>query len=154
MSEESKTDSIQDSIKEAISERVKNPLLGSFAISWLIVNWQFVAVLVKREGPIEETIKVLKTSYSDTFHILWLPLIISSALVLFYPWLTLVIMIVRTAPQFMMEQRKISEEVRLARLRINLSDYRSLERKKVMDIEERMRNLEALESEYKKARKA
>ena len=43
--------SVIDSVKDYMKDRTTNPLFGSFLVSWLVVNWRVVVLLVSAESP-------------------------------------------------------------------------------------------------------
>lgn len=70
---------------EASRERLKNPIVGAFAISWLAINWRFVAVLLFSRHPIEYRIDIIEECYLNMIQNVWYPLIITGIYILILP---------------------------------------------------------------------
>ncbi len=78
-----------NSLKVQLSERVSNPILGTFSLSWLAFNHEFIIVLFSKTT-IDLKLFILREGlYSGLFaHIFyWLiaPLLSSAAIIIFYP---------------------------------------------------------------------
>ncbi|AWM12449.1 hypothetical protein DI487_00180 [Flavobacterium sediminis] len=70
------------------NERVKNPFIGSYLISFVLVNWRAFVFLLFSKASIEDRIIVINYEYS-TFLGLIIPLIIAVFYVLALPYLNL-----------------------------------------------------------------
>lgn len=55
---------LQD-LKASANNRVKNPLLASFVISWIGINWELASIYLFSEKSIETKIEVLKKYYVE-----------------------------------------------------------------------------------------
>lgn len=73
---------IISSIKNTALERVKSPILGAFAFSWLAFNWEAIAILLFSKSDIEQRI-IYITYYSNLKTFLIYPFCIA----LFLSWL-------------------------------------------------------------------
>ncbi|WP_392346253.1 hypothetical protein [uncultured Polaribacter sp.] len=45
---------------ESSNERIKNPLIGTFAISWILINWKPVIILLFSKQTIQNKIKEIE----------------------------------------------------------------------------------------------
>jgi len=113
-------DVINDSVKEAISDRFKNPILGSFAIAWCLINWKLIAILLKSSTPILDTILIIEKSHMDNWKMYILPAIVAFMVTLLYPWLSLLVVYIKILPQSMIDRKNIEHELRMAGLKLRL----------------------------------
>lgn len=79
---------VTDAISKTIEERMTNPLVGTFAISWLIFNWRPILFLIFSKRDIEHKIFYIKYQFSNPCNILVWPLIIALFYVLALPYIT------------------------------------------------------------------
>lgn len=70
-------------------ERVSNPIIGSFIISWIIFNWKALSLLLFSKQTIENKIIYIEKEFSDIYHLILLPLIITIIYILIIPYLNL-----------------------------------------------------------------
>lgn len=70
------------------NERLKNPLLFSFFLSWIIFNWRPVFTLFLSDKKIEDRIIYISKNFSDIEYTLYFPLIFSIGYVLLLPYFT------------------------------------------------------------------
>jgi len=73
---------------QASNERLKNPLLFSFLISWIAFNWKSIFVLLLSTKKIEERITYITKNYNEIECTLYYPLIFSLGYVLLLPYFT------------------------------------------------------------------
>ena len=64
---------VVQSLKDHVDERLRSPFGGAFVLSWLVVNWKGVAVMLLSDLPVEERIKQATTDYVDWYSGLLLP---------------------------------------------------------------------------------
>jgi len=76
------------SFKAILYERIVSPLSGAFIISWLILNWKIVTIVILGNTPILDRIKVIEENYLSTKYILLNPILSTLFLVIVYPWLS------------------------------------------------------------------
>ncbi|KRG63896.1 hypothetical protein ABB26_09945 [Stenotrophomonas humi] len=81
-------DEATEGFKDAVKARLSNPLLGSFALTWLLVNHRVVMVLLSGMS-IEEKFKYLDSAITananeSQLHMLWIPL--GAALLFAFLW--------------------------------------------------------------------
>jgi predicted transcriptional regulator len=75
------------SIFESSQERIKNPLIGTFAISWILINWKPVFILLFSKLTVEKRILEVELSYTSFNYNFLLPLLIALFYVILFPYL-------------------------------------------------------------------
>jgi predicted transcriptional regulator len=76
---------------QASNERLKNPLIFSFLISWVAFNWRPLFTLILSEQKIEERINYITTNFNETQFTLYYPLFVSLGYVVLLPYFTWII---------------------------------------------------------------
>jgi len=76
------------SIIDSYSERVKNPVIGTFVTSYLIFNWKSIAILLVSNWPINERIAWIELNYSKPGYYLY-PLAVTIVYVFVLPYFNL-----------------------------------------------------------------
>lgn len=82
----------KESIKQIAQisiDRLKNPLLGAFFISFIFYNWKAILYLIFSKCGIEDKISEIEVSYSDSKSI-YIPIIIAICYNLFLPFILLI----------------------------------------------------------------
>ena len=127
-------------ILETSKDRLKNPLVGSFILSWLVFNWKGVLVVLFSSKSIEDRISyVAKEDYSILL-LLWLPLLMALFYVVILPYLSLVIeklnvyaKRIRKETVFKENLEKITQNIELKKKELRLEkakiDYEKLAEK-------------------------
>ncbi|MCW3161144.1 hypothetical protein [Chryseobacterium oryctis] len=82
---------ILSSIFETNKERLKNPIIGSFLTSWILINWKPILILIFSSKNIEDKIKFITLEYNNIFNILILPLLFSFLYIIVFPYLLMFI---------------------------------------------------------------
>lgn len=75
---------IADSSKKVVIERVKSPLLSSFSLFWLTINWKIPLVLIGSEKSIEDKIAYIDSLTNIDLGFIY-PLIGAAFYAGFYP---------------------------------------------------------------------
>lgn len=70
---------------EAVKERAKSPLFGTFVLAWLIFNWQLVYFLLFADLDTMQKIRHIDRNYSDIWFNLNYPLLTTLGYIIFYP---------------------------------------------------------------------
>ncbi|MFL0081663.1 hypothetical protein V2647_04370 [Tenacibaculum maritimum] len=70
------------------NERLKNPLLFSFLLSWIAFNWRPIFTLFLSEKIIEDRINYISLNFNEIQYNLYYPLIFSIGYVLLLPYVT------------------------------------------------------------------
>lgn len=78
---------IINSILDSTKERLKNPLLGSFAFSWVIFNWKPIFYILLSKESIENRIDFISECYSSINLNFWFPLAFSIFYILIFPYI-------------------------------------------------------------------
>lgn len=78
-------------ILQTINGRLRHPLIGAFTIAFIAVNWKPIAILLFSSFNIETKIIQIDHSYSDNWHLYWLPLLIAISYSIILPYLSLLI---------------------------------------------------------------
>jgi hypothetical protein len=73
---------------KASNERLKNPLIFSFLLSWLAFNWQPIFTLLLSNKKIEDRISYISENFNEIQFNLFYPLIFSIGYVLLLPYFT------------------------------------------------------------------
>jgi hypothetical protein len=80
---------ILNSFLDNSKERIKNPFLGAFIISWVAFNWKPVIILFFSEKEVEQKISFINQNYLSIKYNLWLPLIFAILYVVLLPYIML-----------------------------------------------------------------
>jgi hypothetical protein len=72
---------------EVTKERIKNPLIGTFMISWILINWRPIFLALFSEKSIIERIEFIELNYSSVNSYLTIPLTIALFYVIVLPYL-------------------------------------------------------------------
>jgi hypothetical protein len=107
------------SVIENFKERIRNPLLGSFAITFLIYNWRPIFILLLSERPVEERVSFLEDNYIS-YETLYIPLIVSVVYVLLVPYLSSLI-------EYATDAAVIARRSRVYRARKDILSYKKNE---------------------------
>lgn len=73
---------------QASNERLKNPLIFSFLISWVAFNWRPIFTLFLSDKKIEESISYISANFNDIQFTLYYPLFVSLGYVILLPYFT------------------------------------------------------------------
>lgn len=78
-----------DSLRKESVTRLRNPLLGGFALAWVAVNWRLLAVLFLSSNAVENRIALIEEKYWSFSYVLWWPLGVAVVLAALLPYATL-----------------------------------------------------------------
>ena len=143
------------SILSTSSERIKNPFIGAFAVSWLIFNWKPLLILVFADLKLIQRIQLVDSQYSKIGDNLIWPLIVAVSYMVILPYLMFALdslskwairgrkkdFVKSTVEDLVDRQLIVIEEVRLEKLK---SDSKDIE-----DLNEKVRELKNQNSELK-----
>jgi hypothetical protein len=73
---------------QASNERLKNPLIFSFFISWIAFNWKPIITLFLSDKKIEERINYISANFGDIQLTLYYPIFVSLGYVILLPYFT------------------------------------------------------------------
>lgn len=80
---------ILESISKSAEERIRNPFIGAFTISWLIFNWQFIYYILFSDKKVEEKLLFVVKNFHNYWYILVFPLLSSLFYLLIVPYVNL-----------------------------------------------------------------
>ena len=89
-----------DTAKEFINlakERIANPLLGSFIISFVVWNWKPFALMILSDKSVEERIAFIESFHTDNINFEY-PLYFTLAYVLLLPFSTWLVTLILSFP--------------------------------------------------------
>ncbi|MCH7523557.1 MAG: hypothetical protein IIC74_00760 [Bacteroidetes bacterium] len=73
------------SLFEASRERLKNPAIGTFILSWMAINWRFLAILFFSDSSLIDRIRLIENDYLKLDLNLWYPLLVMVIYMLILP---------------------------------------------------------------------
>ena len=74
-------------LKQTINERIKNPFIGAFFISWVIINWRPIFIILFSHDEIYNKIGVIDKNYSDWHNYFLWPILIAIFYIIILPYL-------------------------------------------------------------------
>lgn len=77
---------IFQSLFESTNDRLKNPIIGSFIISWIIFNWRAIAFFFFSNKNIEYKIEHINLNYSNFNNLFLFPIITSLIYITIFPY--------------------------------------------------------------------
>lgn len=86
-----KVNNLFSSLIENIQTRAQSPIIASFCISWIIVNWKIILVFLFMDGNILIRIQTIEKfeEFDNYCRILWIPAIMSSFYTIAMPFLNI-----------------------------------------------------------------
>ncbi|WP_272151856.1 hypothetical protein [Tenacibaculum aiptasiae] len=72
---------------DSLKGRIKDPVIGKFTISWILINWKLVSILLFANCSVEEKIKIIEEKYISIENYLLIPLGITLFYVLIFPYI-------------------------------------------------------------------
>jgi hypothetical protein len=153
---------IADLIKSFVDsskERIKNPILGAFILSFIIFNWKAILFLFFSTATIEDKLYLISLKYSS-FYSLLIPFIISIVYSIAIPKLTLIIEDINKKTKQKRQENLYGEKKDEVKLKLDLADQelklqdklsRNQEIKDMLDKIENLENTIKLKDESQKA---
>ncbi|MEM1142057.1 MAG: hypothetical protein AAGI88_05680 [Pseudomonadota bacterium] len=108
-----------DDLVDAISTRIRNPLLGAFALSFLALNWQPIFFVLFDRSPVLDRFAYFD-SETDVWTLLWQPLAISALLIVASPFISYAIKFLTAAPSHWQDVLQIKNEAKATSIRNEL----------------------------------
>src|SRR5690606_29133259 len=71
---------------ETSRDRIKNPLIGTFIISWIAINWRPITILLFSVETVENRIDYIETTYTSFYTYFLIPFGIALVYVLILPY--------------------------------------------------------------------
>ncbi|USE69718.1 hypothetical protein CTT31_11525 [Pseudoalteromonas maricaloris] len=143
-------DDIFSAISGPAKTRVSDPIVGTFICSWLICNWNYLALLAWGEGNVTERVSAFYIYLSHTSIFAWnslftFPFIITLFYLFVFPWLSLIVKFIQKSVNEMLHQQAVDvdltritqqEQLNKAKLRAN-PDKQFLEQVVQQDIDKK-----------------
>jgi len=101
------------SIYDSYTDRIKNPFIGSFMISFIIFNWRAFAILLYSDWPMHKRIEWIESNYCDVKNLIY-PIGISFIYILVLPYFNLFIEFV--LKYYTEKKQKKTDDLETARL--------------------------------------
>lgn len=103
--------------RESSFERIRNPLLGSYAVFFVARNWRALFVAVAGDVPLEQRIALINKEALPWPEAVGLPAVLALLYVILMPWIAYGIQRLLAPSAFRRKSHRIVEERRLAQLR-------------------------------------
>lgn len=109
-------DDIMQSISGSTKTKVEDPFIGAFIGSWIICNWNHLALLVWGDGTAAERIKALGKHFNEMdiigFNsILVMPLIMTALFLFAFPWVSFCLKYLQKFANERLHQQAVSIEI-------------------------------------------
>ena len=136
------------SIKKSFDDRMTNPIVGAFTLSWCMANWKIFLILFFSDKAIEDKISVIEKSYTSLSTILYYPMFFTALYLVAFPWLLLFVQNVQEAAISRRKSKKIKEDVAYLKEKISLAEAESkfdevkLKQQLMLDFEKKSKDLE------------
>ncbi len=96
---------------KASNERMKNPLIFSFILSWIVFNWKPIFTLFLSDSIIENKINYIALNFSDLSFNLWYPLLFAFGYVIILPYLSIGIELILNKAKITRKRNFIDDQV-------------------------------------------
>lgn len=115
--------------KDAMNTRMKNPIFGSFILSWLFFNWEKLLIIFFGNGDILTRINTVNEIHSNSVffsiniphtHTLWFPLVISLLFTLGNPFILYFLDVFHNGIITKAERNKFNRQAEILNARTNL----------------------------------
>ncbi|ANF85182.1 hypothetical protein A7J50_1760 [Pseudomonas antarctica] len=150
-----------DDIMQAISgntkTKIEDPFIGAFIGSWIVCNWEHLAILMWGDGNAAERINALSKYFKDTHifelnTVLTIPLLMTLLFLFVFPWASLLLKSLQKFANERLHQQAISIEVSKVREQEILNkqqlladpNKKFLEQNAQLDIDRRQETIEQL----------
>jgi ribosomal protein L12E/L44/L45/RPP1/RPP2 len=150
-------DDILQSISGNTKTKVDDPFIGAFIGSWIVCNWNHLAILIWGDGTTKERINALSTYLKETdalaFNtIIVIPLLMTTVFLFAFPWASLFLKSIQKFANDRLHQQAISIEVNKTKQQEALNrqklladpDKKFLEQNVQLDIDRRKEIIEQL----------
>ena len=135
------------SIKKSFDDRMTNPIVGAFTLSWCMANWKIFLILFFSDKAIEDKISVIEKSYTSLSTILYYPMFFTALYLVAFPWLLLFVQNVQEAAISRRKSKKIKEDVAYLKEKISLAEAESkfdevkLKQQLMLDFEKKSKSI-------------
>ncbi|HFQ5391810.1 TPA: hypothetical protein ACGUP1_000528 [Vibrio vulnificus] len=109
-------DDIFSSVTGTAKTRVSDPFLGTFICSWLICNWNYLALLAWGEGSVTERVNafyiyLLQTPFLGWNSLFVFPFLIALFYLFAFPWLSLVVKFIQKSVNERLHEQAVAIEL-------------------------------------------
>ena len=80
---------VLDHVKKALIERISSPLLGSFGLAFIVLNWRSVLLVLFGSGTMDERIKLIDSQYASWWLGVAYPILFAVVYVFLFPYISL-----------------------------------------------------------------
>lgn len=113
------------SFKKSIDDRLSNPILGTFGVAWIFINWRILYLLLFSDKITEDKITFIETNYSDWKLLVLFPLLFTTVYLVVFPWILLGIQILQEKANGQRKNHKLEADTNYAKLRVSLVEAES-----------------------------
>jgi len=94
---------IINNVIDTAKERLKNPFLGAFILSWIAFNWKAISYFILSDENIADRMETIETDYASWYSGLWFPLSFAVFYLLILP---LIMLLFDWASKWVINKRK------------------------------------------------
>ncbi|WP_299674823.1 hypothetical protein [uncultured Dokdonia sp.] len=98
---------IIDLFVESFSSKLRNPIIVTYIIYWVIYNWKSISYFILSDDDIEDKILIIETSYPFA---IWQPLLFAVLFIILINFIMYVVEKTQSFPKLWREQSKANEE--------------------------------------------
>ncbi|MCF8297685.1 MAG: hypothetical protein K9J13_09105 [Saprospiraceae bacterium] len=127
-------------IFDSTTERIKNPFIGTLIVSWIIINWKAIAVLLFDDKNIIDRIIFIESNYVSLSNNLIWPIAVALIYIIVLPYIMLSLeWVIKTSTikrkeyaseqsviDIQLKQKLVKEEVELENIKANYQDKADL----------------------------
>ncbi len=139
-----------ESINSGFRSRLKNPILGGFIFSWIVINWRPILYVILSDEPVVEKFTYIDHHYVNLYNLFWWPLVTSLGIFIMLPYLMAILDYLTIRGRIIRKKHKSVEVENDLDLEISRVDkMHKLEdaKAKYTDREELNRNIEELKAQ-------
>lgn len=136
------------SFKSHLEDRISNPILGAFCLSWFFCNWKLILFLLFSEKTIEDKVQYISLHYTNFDTMIWYPAAFTIFYLLIFPWMLLGVQVLqekaisqRRTRQLITDTAYLSAKVNFVRAESDLDSIR-LQHELQREIEIKSREME------------
>lgn len=113
-----------EAIQSAFSERLKNRFLGSFVVSWLVINWEIWATMLFGDGEFAQRISSIKRMFGVWQGVV-APLVSTAVFLGATPWINYAVELLQRKPNQLRKKGRIEEQKETERDRLELEELKA-----------------------------
>ena len=139
-----------ESINNGFKSRLKNPILGGFIFSWLVINWRPIVYIILSDDPVIDRFKFINVHYLNIGNLFWWPFVTSIGIFIALPYLMAMLDFFTGRGRILRKKQK-SVEVEND-LRLEISRVRVMQ--ELEDVKAKYLDRESLNDEIKELKSA